>query len=192
MRYLTMHLPEYYAFQQFDASTWLPETVVFARDFSGTYKFDAELNRNEFHFDFDEGIFVSLAQILSGKAAEFRVGPAMEQLRLAFGGEELNPAQYEIVSNAGRAITGKFGLSDVAKHCFALEQRPGTAWKVVGDVSCPECDASEGKTSTGIEVGSEAEGYIEDYPACMATLTAFIGSLAAENVASNLQCVRAK
>jgi len=73
--YITVHFPSYYSFSTFSNSDWLPETKVYARNESSTFKFTAELNRNEIYIDINEDSRSNLYDLLSSSSMELRFGP---------------------------------------------------------------------------------------------------------------------
>jgi hypothetical protein len=83
--FVTLHFPEKYVFNGFSSDTWLPNTKLAVRVPSGTFSFDAELNRNEFFVDLGESEFDYLQDIWSADGrVDLKVGPAMSDVTLVF------------------------------------------------------------------------------------------------------------
>ncbi|PZO74742.1 MAG: hypothetical protein DI629_17790 [Mesorhizobium amorphae] len=72
--HLVLHFPDTYVFNGFKATDWLPETTLYARNDSSTFRFHAELNRNEIFVDLP-GSEENIAALLASTSVEFRFGP---------------------------------------------------------------------------------------------------------------------
>lgn len=157
--YLTLHFPENYAFRGFDATTWLPKTDVAVRINGSTFRFDAELNRNEFYIDLTDVEWDHFNDIWSANGPiEFKLGPSESNLALAFG--ELDDPVVDLLERGGRSVTAKYSYLQMRTRCqaTALAGSNSSGWTVFGSVACPSCDASAGRPYMFVNGASKKSG----------------------------------
>ena len=149
--FLTIHFPENYALTGFHASEWLPETKVFVRIDSGTLRFDAELNKNEFYIDFDDAEFDGFYDIWAATSdVDFKLGPANASVSMNFA--PLESQTVEMLKRNGQQVSAQYSFLEMRTRCHAtsLAAQKEKNWKVYGSVNCETCEPTNGKTYTFI------------------------------------------
>jgi hypothetical protein len=195
--FLTIHFPESYKFERFAPTTWLPKSDIHVRTKSGTFTLVAELNSNEFHVDLDNESFGYLRQIFNSDLVEMKIGPTLDDVRMAFGNGEIDKSHREIINKfvkkSNKRIYNEYDFDEVYRLC--LSQKSGSAtgnhWMILGTVSCPKCDDSLGATSANISIGTKKNGgYISSESECQKAMDAFERALKEKRTSSDLRCIR--
>jgi hypothetical protein len=194
-QYLTLHFPENYQFRGFDQSTWLPQTEVHIRTDNGTSQFPSELNHNEFFMDLNDDEFEIMAKILRSSSIEIKIGPALESVKLLIGGSELDKAQHDIVSShspTGKKVDKTFSFDSVRNICLSMKSPviDGKYWIATGTISCPDCDGSQGATSTNIVVGGKnSKKHMRSLTECLSILTGYTEIMIEKKMTADMRCI---
>jgi hypothetical protein len=147
--FVTLHFPEKYVFNGFSSDTWLPNTKLAVRVPSGTFSFDAELNRNEFFVDLGESEFDYLQDIWSADGrVDLKVGPAMSDVTLVFAPVE-DPTR-KMLAKVHREVKSASDFLGMRTRCIAsmMAKQSSREWKIFGSVNCTDCPKSDKKTFT--------------------------------------------
>ena len=197
--YLTLHFPDEYKFQGFASDAWIPKTHIFFRTVSGTFKFDAELNKNEFHVDLDENSFKNLRSIWNSDGPiDLKVGPTEEDVRLVLGDKGIDDSTRDMIGQQ-KPIVDEHLIESVAPMCLArsMESSRGGQLIIWGAVWCPSCDGSEGETFSFVKITPKKGKRMRNESECLKVKRDFERSLveAAEKrkdpgMFSELLCLR--
>ena len=158
--FLTLHFPQGYEFRGFTADAWIPKTEVHVRTESGTFRFDAELNQNEFHIDLDENSFKNLRDIWNSNGRiDLKIGPSAEDVRFVFGDQGIDASTRDIVNREKRIVREHF-IESVIPLCLArhMESPRGRQWIVWGAVWCTACSGSDGDTFAYVKIDKRGRG----------------------------------
>ena len=190
--YLTIHFPERYKFQGFKLDTWLPKTEVYVRTEAGTFRFDAELNSNEFHIDLDEVGFRNMRAIWNSKGPiDLKFSATADNLRLVFGDERINASTRNIIGEK-RKITNEYWLESVIPRCLSkrMESENGRYWILWGSVWCPDCTEGKGETFAFVNLGKEGGKGINSQGECLKLKNVFEENLRRAGTMSELMCLK--
>jgi hypothetical protein len=195
-RYMTIHFPPSYSLSGIEDATRVPETPVDVRYRSGSMTFTAELNRKEFHIDFDDDVFAQLAILLNSPTVEMKLGPSRAQVLLQVGDSEFDRAQEQMLSDLMRAakdprhIEGKFSLQEIATQCFSPGPSVAGAkyWVVTGVAVCPDCDAAKSAITTHLKIGGGKGPFMRSRAECVKAVKVFSQSAQKNGLLAILQC----
>jgi hypothetical protein len=194
--YLTLHFPPSYPFKGFTPTTWLPKTEVFVRVASGTFRFQAELNKNEFHIDLTDDDFNHLIDIWDSPLIEAKVGPAMEDVRIALGDQTIDAATRDLLAKnlpPNKRVENDLPFEAALTTCLSkqIESPTGRYWKVWGMVRCVDCGSGSGRTYSYMTIGSNRDGLnIRSEQECLKAKAAFELVASKSNLKPYMHCLR--
>jgi hypothetical protein len=147
--YLTTHFPTRYAFEGFDAATWLPKTNFAVKVTGGIRNMEAELNENEFHVDLGATEFDNISEIWATTGSvSFKVGPEYAGFTVMMADQEFDNMTRNMLRDFGKKVISNFSFLQMRTRCLAINQMDEAArkWKIFGSLECLSCDKESGKT----------------------------------------------